>query len=54
MFVRFFVNLIPHTLTQTNLSSLTTESIVNIELDPIAKMVDKFLLVRSEQKDNRG
>ena len=51
---RFLVNLIPHTLTQTNLSNLTTESIVNIELDPIAKMVDQFLSVRSEQKDNRG
>ena len=51
---RFLVNLIPHTLTQTNLSNLTIESIVNIELDPIAKMVDQFLSVRSEQKDNRG
>ena len=51
---RFFVNLIPHTLKQTNLSNLTTESLVNIELDPIAKMVDHFLSVRSEQKDNRG
>ena len=50
----FLVNLIPHTLMQTNLSNLTTESIVNIELDPIAKMVDQFLAVRSEQKDNRG
>ena len=50
----FLVNLIPHTLKQTNLSDLTTESIVNIELDPIAKMVDQFLLARSEQKDNRG
>ena len=51
---RFLVNLIPYTLTQTNLSNLTTESIVNIELDPIAKMVDQFLSVRSGQKDNRG
>ena len=51
---RFLVNLIPQQLTQTNLSNLTTESIVNIELDPIAKMVDQFLSVRSEQKDNRG
>ena len=51
---RFLVNLIPHTLMQTNLSNLTIESIVNIELDPIAKMVDQFLSVRSEQKDNRG
>ena len=51
---RFLVNLIPHTLVQTNLSNLTIESIVNIELDPIAKMVDQFLSVRSEQKDNRG
>ena len=51
---RFFVNLIPHTLKHTNLSNLTTESLVNIELDPMAKMVDHFLSVRSEQKDNRG
>ena len=50
----FLVNLIPHTLVQTNLSNLTIESIVNIELDPIAKMIDKFLSVRSGQKDNRG
>ena len=48
----FLVNLIPHTLKQTNLSDLTTESIVNIELDPIAKMVDQFLAFRSEKKDN--
>ena len=51
---RFLVNLIPYILMQTNLSNLTTESIVNIELDPIAKMVDQFLSVRSKQKDNRG
>ena len=50
----FLVNLIPHTLMQTNLSDLTTESMVNIELDPIAKMVDQFLSARSEQKVNRG
>ena len=47
---RFQVNLSPHTLTQTNLSNLTTESIVNIELDPIAKMVDQFLSVRVNKK----
>ena len=51
---RFLVNLIPHTLTKTNLANLTTESIVNIELDPIAKMVDQFLSARCEQKGNRG
>ena len=51
---RFLVNLIPYTLKQTNLSNLTIESIVNIELDPIAKMVDQFWSVRGEQKDNRG
>ena len=51
---RFLVNLIPHTLKETNFSNLTTESVVNIELDPIAKMVNQFLSVRSEQKDIRG
>ncbi len=51
---RFLVNLIPHTLMRTTLSNLTTDSIVNIELDPIAKMVDQFLSVRREQENHRG
>ena len=49
-----FVNLIPHTLMQTTLSKLSVGSFVNIELDPIAKMVDQFLFARGERKENWG
>ena len=51
---QFFVNIIPHTLKQTTFANLTTGTTVNIELDPLAKMVDQFLSLRGTSEDNRG
>jgi riboflavin synthase len=39
----FTVNLIPHTLMVTNLKSLTVGSPVNLEVDPIARYVERML-----------
>lgn len=37
------INLIPHTLTQTNLHSITVGSLVNIEVDQIARYVARLM-----------
>ncbi len=41
----FAVEIIPHTMEQTNLKELNSGDIVNIETDMIAKYVEKFLQV---------
>ena len=38
----FYINLIPHTLQSTNLSSLKIGSMVNIEIDMIARYLQNF------------
>jgi ABC-type lipoprotein release transport system permease subunit len=38
----FYINLIPHTLLSTNLSSLKIGSMVNIEIDMIARYLQNF------------
>jgi riboflavin synthase len=43
----FAVNLIPHTLTATNLRRLTVGSRVNVEVDMLARYVDRLLGSRS-------
>jgi riboflavin synthase len=39
----FEIALIPHTLAETTLSELTTGSLVNVEIDVLAKYVEKLL-----------
>ena len=39
----FSVNLIPHTLTATNLGELKTGSVVNLEVDLVARYVERLL-----------
>lgn len=39
----FLVNLIPHTLTATNLGELKTGSVVNLEVDLVARYVERLL-----------
>jgi riboflavin synthase len=39
----FEIALIPHTLTETTLSNLARESLVNLEIDVLAKYVEKLL-----------
>ncbi len=41
--VRFGVNLIPHTLAVTTLGGLTVGSRVNVEVDPIARYVERLM-----------
>jgi len=45
----FSVNLIPHTLLQTNLKKLRTGSRVNIEVDLIARYVERMMQANREQ-----
>jgi len=40
---RFDVNIIPHTLTETNLEDLSIGAPVNLEIDMLAKMVQRML-----------
>lgn len=47
----FEVNLIPHSLENTNLKELKTGDFVNIEIDMFAKYVEKFLC---ERDNNEG
>lgn len=42
---RFWVNLIPHTLKVTNLGELKKDSKVNLEVDLVARYVDRILEV---------
>ena len=45
---RFSVNLIPHTLSHTGFSALQAGSRVNIEIDAIARYVERMLVTRSD------
>lgn len=45
----FSVNLIPHTLTMTNLKNLRVGSRVNLEVDMIARYVERMLRAQQEQ-----
>jgi riboflavin synthase len=52
----FSVNLIPHTLLMTNLKNLRAGSRVNLEVDLIARYVERMMQARMEQaeKENNG
>ena len=52
----FSVNLIPHTLLMTNLKNLRAGSRVNLEVDLIARYVERMMQARIEQaeKENNG
>lgn len=43
------IGLIPHTLAETNLGDLTVGSTVNLEVDVVAKYVERMLPVRSTE-----
>ncbi len=43
------IGLIPHTLAETNLGDLTVGSAVNLEVDVVAKYVERMLPVRSTE-----
>ena len=45
----FSINLIPHTVAMTNLKHLRPGSMVNLEIDLIARYVERMLAWRSEQ-----
>ncbi len=45
----FSINLIPHTVAMTNLKALAAGSRVNLEIDLIARYVERMLAWRSEQ-----
>ena len=45
----FSINLIPHTVAMTNLKHLRPGSTVNLEIDLIARYVERMLAWRSEQ-----
>jgi riboflavin synthase len=45
----FSINLIPHTIEATNLKHLTAGSQVNLEIDLIARYVERMLAWRNEQ-----
>ncbi len=47
--VEFSVNLIPHTLAMTNLKDLHTGSRVNLEVDLIARYVERMMQDKTEQ-----
>jgi riboflavin synthase len=44
---RFYVNLIPHTIAKTNLGDLRVGSTVNLEIDLIARYLDRLLRERA-------
>ncbi len=46
---RFGVNLIPHTLAVTTLGALTLGSRVNVEVDPIARYVERLMSPRPDR-----
>jgi len=45
----FSVNLIPHTLAMTNLKNLSAGSLVNLEIDLIARYVERMMQTEKEQ-----
>ncbi|MCL2875720.1 MAG: riboflavin synthase [Betaproteobacteria bacterium] len=50
----FSVNLIPHTIAVTNFRHLVTGDKVNLEIDLIARYVDRMLVWRKEQNMEEG
>lgn len=50
----FWINLIPHTVAMTNLKHLATGSKVNLEIDLIARYVERMLAWRSEEAAAQG
>ena len=46
---KFSVNLIPHTVVMTNLKSLRADSLVNLEIDLIARYVERMMQAEKEQ-----
>lgn len=46
----FSINLIPHTIEVTNLKHLKTGSLVNLEIDLIARYVERMLAWRTEEE----
>ena len=44
----FTVNLIPHTLSVTNLGELKKDSAVNLEVDTVARYVERMLSVEGK------
>jgi riboflavin synthase len=45
----FSINLIPHTITVTNFNHLKTGDRVNLEIDLIARYVERMMAWREEQ-----
>ncbi|HQZ04127.1 MAG TPA: riboflavin synthase [Thauera sp.] len=50
----FSINLIPHTVAMTNLKHLKAGSRVNLEIDLIARYVERMLAWRSEEAATQG
>ena len=50
----FWINLIPHTVAMTNLKHLQAGSRVNLEIDLIARYVERMLAWRSEEAEAQG
>ena len=50
----FSINLIPHTVAMTNLKHLQAGSRVNLEIDLIARYVERMLAWRSEEAEAQG
>ncbi len=50
----FWINLIPHTVAMTNLKHLAPGSKVNLEIDLIARYVERMLAWRSEEAAAQG
>lgn len=48
---RFGVNLVPHTLQETNLGELSVDSKVNLEVDLIARYLERLLMGDDSAKD---
>jgi len=48
----FDVNIVPHTLSETNLGELIEKSRVNIEIDIIARHVEKLINYKSSSENN--
>ena len=49
-FEGFEVNLVPHTIEHTNFSRLAKESVVNIEVDLMARYVERLMQFNGEEK----
>jgi len=45
---RFGVNIVPHTLTHTTLGGLAVGDPVNLEVDQIARYLERLLAARNE------